>query len=132
MCEQIVEAALEEAADYQECTAYPGSVHEEDAVEFGPIDDPSTDSVQPVHGTELIEAEEKEQEELYQFILPDMTDPEQQRTKEWRRLPRSARRALRRYNSKKKLMVMENGLCIVDREQLWDRGLRQHPTRLRC
>ena len=30
---KVVDTAFEEAADYQEYAAYPGSVHEEDAVE---------------------------------------------------------------------------------------------------
>ena len=47
-------------------------------------------------GTELLEAEEMELEELDQFVLPDMTDAEQLRKKEWPRIPRQARQALRK------------------------------------
>ena len=46
--------------------------------------------------TELPEAEEMEQEELDQFVLPGMTDAEQLRKKEWLQIPRQARQALRR------------------------------------
>ena len=42
------------------------------------------------------EAEEMEQEELDQFVLPGMTDAEQLRKKEWLQIPRQARQALRR------------------------------------
>ena len=48
----------------------------------GPIDDPAGDPGQPVPGTKLPEAEEMEQEELDQFVLPGRTDPEQLRKKE--------------------------------------------------
>ena len=41
-------------------------------------------------------AEEMEQEELNQFVLPGMTDAEQLRKKEWLQIPRQARQALRR------------------------------------
>ena len=47
-------------------------------------------------GTELPEAEEMEQEELDQFVLPGMTDAEQLRKKEWLQIPRKAKQALRR------------------------------------
>ena len=94
--ERLIAAALEEAADRNAYTAYPGEVHQEDVVERGPIDDPTGDSGQPVPGTELPEAEEMEQEELDQFVLPGMTDAEQLRKKKWLRIPRQARQALRR------------------------------------
>ena len=58
----------------QHYMAYPAEAHQEDVVERGPIDDPTGDSGQPVPGTELPEAEEMEQEELDQFVLPGMTD----------------------------------------------------------
>ena len=73
--ERLITAALEEAADRNAYMAYPAEAHQEDVVERGPIDDPTGDSGQPVPGTELPEAEEMEQEELDQFVLPGMTDP---------------------------------------------------------
>ena len=94
--ERLITAALEEAADRNAYMAYPAEAHQEDVVERGPIDDPTGDSGQPVPGTELPEAEEMEQEELDQFVLPGMTDAEQLRKKEWLRIPRQARQALRR------------------------------------
>ena len=75
--------------------AYPAKAHQEHVIERGPIDDPTGDSGQPVPGTELPEAEEMEQEELDQFVLPGMTDAEQLRKKEWLQIPRQARQALR-------------------------------------
>ena len=94
--ERLITAALEEAADRNAYMAYPAKAHQEDVVERGPIDDPTGDSGQPVPGTELPEAEEMEQEELDQFVLPGMTDAEQLRKKEWLQIPRQARQALRR------------------------------------
>ena len=94
--ERLITAALEEAADRNTYMAYPAEAHQEDVVERGPIDDPTGDSGQPVPRTELPEAEEMEQEELDQFVLPGMTDAEQLRKKEWLQIPRQARQALRR------------------------------------
>ena len=94
--DRLITAALEEAADRNACMAYTAEAHQEDVVERGPIDDPTGDSGQPVPGTELPEAEEMEQEELDQFVLPGTTDAEQLRKKERLRIPRQARQALRR------------------------------------
>ena len=94
--ERLITAAMEEAADRNAYMAYPAEAHQEDVFERGPIDDPTGDSGQPVPGTELLEAEEMEQEELDQFVLPGMTDAEQLRKKEWLQIPRQARQALRR------------------------------------
>ena len=96
--ERLITAALEEAEDRNAYMAYPAEAHQEDVVERGPIDDPTGDSGQPVPGTELPEAEEREQEELDPFVLPGMTDAEQLRKKEWLRIPRQARQALRRFH----------------------------------
>ena len=86
--ERLITAALEEAADRNAYMAYPAEAHQEDVVERGPINDSIGDSGQLVPGTELPEAEEMEQEELDQFVLPSMTDAEQLRKKEWLRIPR--------------------------------------------
>ena len=89
-------AAMEEAADRNAYAAYPAEAHQVDVFERGPIDDPIGDPGQPVPGTELPVAEEMEQEELDQFVLPGMTHAEQLRKKEWLQIPRQARQALRR------------------------------------
>ena len=59
--------------------AHLAEARREDEVEQGPIDDPSGDPEQPVPGTDLPEAKKMEQEALDQFVLPGMTDIEQQR-----------------------------------------------------
>ena len=88
--------AMEEAADRSAHAAYPANAHQEDVFERRPIDDPTGDPGQTVHGTELPEAEEMEQELLEQFVLPGMTDAEQLRKKEWLKIPSQAREAFRR------------------------------------
>ena len=94
--ERLIMAAMEEAADRNAYVAHPADAHQEDVFKRGAVDDPVRDPGQPMPGTELPEAEEMEQEELDQFVLLGMTDAEQLREKEWLKIPRQARQALRR------------------------------------
>ena len=67
--ERLFTAAFEEAEDRDAYKAHPAEARREDAVEQGPIDEPSGDLEQPVHGTEPLEAQEAEQEAVDQFVF---------------------------------------------------------------
>ena len=122
---EAVEAELERC-DWQ---AYPGVVQEEIRSELGPLDalDEGTEAPQfpPMPPPNVMsEAADIEHELLDQVILPGMTDDVQAKRREWLKLSRPSRSAIRRLHQMighKSIRVMEQIMRAtgVPREQIF-------------
>ena len=98
MCKIILKTIVDEMENRSNVYAFPAATIEEEREERGALDAPE-DPLQVI-GTELGEEAEREQELMDSLQLDGFPGKEQERRKEWLKLPRAARAAIRRLHVK--------------------------------
>ena len=69
----LFDVTLEEVVDEAQYTAFQAEARDEDAIKRSLIDVPGVNLELPVHVTFLSQAEERDYEQLYDFVLPVVT-----------------------------------------------------------
>ena len=98
MCKIILKTIIEEMEARSNIYALPAATIEEEREERGALDAPE-DPLQVI-GTELGEEAEREQELMDSLQLDGFPEKGQERRREWLKLPRTARAAIRRLHVK--------------------------------